>query len=98
MQQPVPVTPTEKAQISIVWTTPQPPCQARFATLKKGKAEFAALKKAWQKWLTWEGETKQPIQLHDIDGDMFITTIDLSAIQSINFIDIEKRSKFIPYQ
>ena len=90
-------TPTEKFQIVIVWTTPQPPNVQRFNSVKKGMKVFEAMKKAWEKHLgSWDPKNKQPPQLFDIDGDMFLTMIDLSQIAAINFIDHAKRAKFIP--
>lgn len=91
-------TPTEKSQIVIYWVHPSPNLVARFNSLKKGERAYDKLKKEWSTWRTamLEGAKKFPPQLVDIDGDMFITTIDLSQIAAINFIDHAKRAKFIP--
>lgn len=86
-------TPTEKSQIVIYWVHPSPNLVARFNSLKKGEKEYDKLKKAWSKWAV---NVQDDHMMHDIDGDMFITTIDLSQIAAINFIDHAKRAKFIP--
>lgn len=98
MNQPTPPEPTEKAQIAVVLTTPQPPPVFRFNSLKKAEKEYKALKAAWIKQRTWDGGNKVPARMHDVDGDMFISTIDLTQIACMSFVDIAKRTKFIPYQ
>jgi hypothetical protein len=88
--------PTEKFQIVIVWTTPQPPNIQRFNSVKKGTKEFEVMKKAWAKWLT-DNDNKAP-RLHDIDGDMFFSCIDLAQVAQISYVDIAKKAKFVPVQ
>ena len=102
MMQPAPTplpTPTEKSQIVIHYGTPHPSLVCRFNSVKKGEKEYAKLRKAWDKWqvVKFGGPAKEYSgRLHDIDGDMFITTVDLAAMASINFVDHAKQAKFIP--
>lgn len=93
MNEPTQPTPTEKFQIVIVWVTPQPPNVQRFNSVKKGIKEFEALRKAWAKWC---GDVQHDHLLHDIDGDMFFSCIDLSQIAQVSYVDLAKRAKFIP--
>ena len=99
MNQPAPTpAPTEKAQIVIAYISPQAGPIFRFNSVKKGEREFKALKAAWIAQRTWTGGNKMPARMHDVDGDMFISTIDLSQIACISFVDLTKRSKFVPFQ
>lgn len=84
-------TPTEKAQIVIMFTSPQPPAIPRYASVKKGEKEFAKLKKAWDLCKVGAGP-----HLHDMSGDMYICTIDLTQIAVICFINHAERNKFVP--
>jgi len=90
MNQPAPPTPTEKAQIVFVYTTPQQPTVMRYNTTKKAEKEYKAVVKAW-------GSQSQG-SLRDIDADMFIATIDLSQVACICYVDHAKRAKFVPIQ
>lgn len=92
-----PVTPTEKSQIVIAYTSPQMPLVVRFSSVKKGEAAYKAMRKAWVAWLNG-AHTKPHDTLFDVNGDMFISCIDLARIASISFVDHVKREKFIPIQ
>lgn len=97
---PVPPAPTEKAQIGLVYSTPQMPTIVRFNSVKKAMKFYTALHKAWaayKEWAigSWAGKKPPPV-LFMFDGDMFDCTVDLSQLACVNFVDIEKRFKFIP--
>lgn len=86
-------TPTERSQIVINFSSPSPTLVMRFSSVKKGEKEYDRLKKAWGKW---SSDIQSDHTLHDIDGDMFIATVDLSCTATIAFVDHAKRAKFIP--
>lgn len=89
-QQNPPAPPTEKAQIVIIYTSPQQPTVMRYNTTKKAEKEYKTVVKAW-------GSQSQG-SLHDIDADMFIATIDLSQVACVCYVDHAKRAKFVPFQ
>lgn len=88
-----PPEPTERSQIGIMSGHGYHNI-VRFSTLKKGEKEYKALKAAWSKY---RNSGRSNGALHDIAGDMHITTVDLDAIVAISFVDIAKRVKFIPF-
>lgn len=94
--QPAPPVPTEKFQIVVVWTTPQPPNVQRFNSVKKGMKEFNGITKAWAKWINRHNDVVP--RLYDMDGDMFFSCIDLSQVAQISYVDHAKRAKFVPIQ
>jgi len=84
-----PPTPTEKAQIVIFYTSPQQPTIVRYNTTKKAEKELDKLKSKWRK-----RDSADPI--HDVDGDMFICTVDLTQVACVCYVDHAKRAKFVP--
>ncbi len=80
---------TEKAQIMVQFSAGSH-IIFRFNSLKKAEKEYKVLAAAWKK----VGPGKQ---VHDVDGDMFIGTVDLYSITNICFTDIAKRMKFVPF-
>lgn len=86
--------PTEKSQIVVAYTSPQPTLVVRFSSVKKGEKEFDSLKKAWGKWVSRYNDDMP--RLYDINGDMFITTVDMYNVASVSFVDHVKRAKFTP--
>lgn len=88
MNQPLPPTPTEKAQIVIVFKSPIQPAIVRFNSVKKAEKAYEAIAKAW-------GAQSQGL-LHDIGGDMFICTVNLEHVAYIAYADHAKRAKFVP--
>lgn len=92
-------TPTEKSQIVVNYTFASPAPVFRFNSVKKGEKEFAKLKNAWSAYSDWmyqQAKGKKPSRHHDVDGDMFVSTIDLACIACLSFVDLPKRAKFIP--
>jgi hypothetical protein len=87
---------TEKAQIVIAFQYSN--MVLRFSSTKKGFKEYTTLLKAWAKWQSSKFENGKSVRLHPIDGDMFVSTIDLAGIVHVDYIDIAKRMKFVPYQ
>ncbi len=87
------VEPTEKSQIS-VWLTPQHVICCRFSSIKKGEQAYAKLLKAWQSFHAGKDVTS----LYEIKHDFFTTTVDLSRVCIVNFVDLHRREKFIPWQ
>lgn len=83
--------PTERSQIGIV--TANQPATCRFNSVKKGEQAYAKLLKAWAAYR--DGKNMSP--LHEIKGDMFDSTIDLSAVVMVHFVDLSKRAKFVPW-
>jgi hypothetical protein len=81
-------TPTEKAQIVIMFT-----CGAnnifRFNTAKKAEKEYQSLLTAWKKSAPDGG-------YHSIAADMFAGTVDLWQVTSVCYVDHAKRNKFVP--
>lgn len=94
MNQVTPPTPTEKSQIVVGYNVPIQALIMRFSTVKKGQKEYQALKKAWAKYVNRKNDAVS--LMHDIGGDMFVSTIDLSCTSTISFVDHAKREKFIP--
>lgn len=82
-------TPTEKAQIVVTYSTGHGTIY-RFSTVKKGEKEYKMLLKEWHAAGSLENA------LHEINGDMFIGTVDLAAVVGVAFIDHAKRNKFVP--
>jgi hypothetical protein len=81
-------TPTEKAQIVVMFTYGATNI-FRFNTVKKAEKEYAKLLKAWSNSNT---AGKQ----HAVDGDMFVGAVDLYQITSVCIVDHAKRAKFVP--
>lgn len=84
------VTPTEKAQIVVLFTY-GPQHIARYSTTQKAEKAYKALKVAWAKW-----EKDGSVNHFNMDGDMFASTIDLANVLTISYVDHAKRAKFIP--
>jgi hypothetical protein len=91
-QEPTQQEPTEKSQIVVMYGGATNTVILRFSSLKKGQQEHVALKKAWKLW----HKTGDSASLHDVNGDMFVSTVNLSSIEAISFVDHKKRAKFIP--
>lgn len=83
-----PPTPTEKAQIVIMFTYGNQNI-FRFSTTKRAEKECKALLEAWKKV---GPDSKQ----HNVNGDMFVGTVDLYQVASICYVDHAKRNKFVP--
>jgi hypothetical protein len=83
-------TPTEKAQIVVMYTYGATNI-FRFNSVKKGEKEYKSLLAAWKQY-------SSGVQHHDVDGDMFVGRIDLAHVVSICFVDHAKRAKFTPIQ
>ncbi len=79
--------PTEKAQIVIVFSSTPQNLVLRFASVKKAEKEHTKLLKAWDL-----GSSR----LHKIDGDMFISTVDLLHVTAVSLVDHKIAGKFIP--
>lgn len=92
--QPAPAV-TERAQITMA-TTSQQTLICRFNSVKKGEAAYEKLCAAWLDWK--EGPPERVTALHVIKHDMFVSTIDLSTLVLVNFVDHNKRDKFVPFQ
>jgi hypothetical protein len=86
------VVSTEKSQIVVSYNVAVPALVLRFNSVKKGKKEYIKLVEAWA---LYKAKNSDPY-LHDVDGDMFISTIDLWAMATVSFVDHAKRAKFIP--
>ncbi len=84
-----PPEPTEKAQIVIVFSSTPQNLVLRFASVKKAEKEHAKLLKAW-------GSMTSSSRLHKIDGDMFISTVDLFHVTAVSLVDHKIAGKFIP--
>lgn len=90
---PVEKAPTEKAQIVLVYNSLQQPTIMRFNSVKKAEKEYEKLKKAWTRHKSDGGSLPA-----DVDGDMFVATVDLSTLATTCFVDLAKHAKFVPWQ
>jgi len=88
---------TERAQIVINPSFAGAPTIFRYSSTKKGEKEYTKLVKAWDAWIS-PTSSKVRSNLHVMDGDMFVGTVDLSRITNVLFVDFAKHAKFVPYQ
>lgn len=79
-------TPTEKAQIVVIFSTPQQPLILRSNSVKKGERAYTKLIQAWSENLT----------ICEVATDMFECTIDLRQVSAVCFVDHVRRNKFVP--
>ncbi len=91
MNQTAPPTPTEKAQLVLLYATTQHVTIARFSSVKKAEKAHKAIVDAWDRHKMKAGPA-----LFDIDGDMFVCTVDLSQVACISYVDHAKLAKFVP--
>jgi hypothetical protein len=89
-----PPEPTEKAQIAIMFTYGAQNI-VRYSTTKKAEKEYKGLLDALAGYR--KKGFDHNLALHTLNGDMFVTTFDLSSIIAVSYVDIAKRVKFIPY-
>lgn len=93
MNQTTPPAVTERAQISMGMKYGNT-LICRFNSARGGEKAYEKLHAAWGSFLKNPSPAKQ---LHVIKHDMFESVVDLSAIALINFVDFEKRAKFVPW-
>lgn len=102
MSQPTPVqepTPTENAQIMVLFDTAGTSVIYRFNVAKKGRKVYDAMAKAWKDRGGRVYDTsrrKAPSQFFDVEADMFDGSVDLDRVISISWVEWPKRGKFIP--
>lgn len=98
MNQPTEPTPTENAQIMVLFDTAGTSVIYRFNVAKKGRKVYDALLKAWKQrgeYLHSVDSTKKP-QYYDVEADMFDGCVDLDRVISISWVEWPKRGKFFP--
>ena len=98
MNQPTPeeYCPTENAQIVFNYTFAAPAPVYRFNNAKKARKVYDAAVKAWRLRTSWDGTSRVPPSIFEIEADMFDGAVDLRHVASINFVEWPKRGKFLP--
>ncbi len=88
---PVEKATTEKAQIVLIYRDRTDNTFVRYNSVKKAEKEYAKLKAAWLL-----REEAKP--LYDLDGDMFVCTVDLTSLAAVCYVDLAKHAKFVPWK
>ncbi len=88
-------TPTENAQVMVMYDVPVQPLIFRFNKAKDGRKAYDAMVKAWNTRARWAAD-KEPPQIFEVKSDIFDGHVDLDRVISINFVEWPKRGKFFP--